>query len=419
MRAPLNAKPAFALLLFLIALVPRISSGYAPAPPPALQANTPDVHVGRGYDAVKDERYEKAAAEFQTALALDPRLDRARYQLALCYLALGRLQDARKEFKRVQRDRTGDSAVTYYLGRLDLLDHNPDSAINRLQSVVDRSPFPDTAYYLGTAYLQKGDLSAAEEWLRKAAELSRRDFRVPDHLARVCQKLNRPLEAEAMYARSAELRQHYNEATTQSIQCSRELETRPLAEARTTCQKLNDPEDPDKLTTLGMIYGQHGDYAEAVVPLERAVQLDPESSEIQHNLGLTYFRLRRYAEARGPLEKAVGLRPDFFGSNALLGATLFALSDDEAAYRALDHAHRLNPLDADSADLLFRSASLLAQGRMLKKDYRASLGYLRRAAELRPQDAATHRRMAEVYRLAGDQTQSERETREAARLGGK
>src|SRR5215472_4689267 len=99
----------------------------------------------------------------------------------------------------------------------------------------------------------------------------------------------------------------------------------------TACQRLFVPDDPDKLTTLGILYGKHGAYAEAIAPLERAARLDPESAEVQHDLGLTYFRLKQYQQARGPLEKAVELRPDFFGSNALLGATLYALKEDEAA----------------------------------------------------------------------------------------
>jgi len=102
-------------------------------------------------------------------------------------------------------------------------------------------------------------------------------------------------------------------------------------EAQPACDQLFDPNDPDRLNTLGRLYGQHGHFAEAVRPLEEAARLDRDSSETQHNLGLTYFRLRRYAEARAALEQAVALRPDFFGSNGLLGATLYALGEDDAS----------------------------------------------------------------------------------------
>ena len=49
----------------------------------------------------------------------------------------------------------------------------------------------------------------------------------------------------------------------QAVNCSFDLENKRLDQARLTCQKLFSPDDPDKLTTLGMLYGQHGDYAHA------------------------------------------------------------------------------------------------------------------------------------------------------------
>jgi tetratricopeptide (TPR) repeat protein len=336
--------------------------------------------------------------------------------LAVCYFALGQRREARAEFERLRQETAGDSSVLYYLGRLDLLDGDLESAIRRLQSMVADPPFPDTAYYLGSAYLKKGDLKSAETWLRKGAEMNPRDFRVYDHLARVYQKAGRRQEAEQEYARSSALREYYNEATRRAVDCGNELETQPVEKARLTCDKLFDPDDPDKLTTLGMLYGQHGEYGEALPPLERAAELDPESSEIQHNLGLTYFRLRRYAAARDHLEKAVALRPDFFGSNAVLGATFYALGDDEAAYRALDHAHQLNPQDQDTVSLLLKVATLLGQKTYAKKQYASSLGYLKKAAALQPADANVHRRLAELYTWLGQRAQAEFESREAERL---
>jgi tetratricopeptide (TPR) repeat protein len=373
-----------------------------------------EAHIGTGYEYEKDDRFALAAGEFEAALALDPNLPRARYQLGVCYYALGRNDDARREFERLRADTHDDPSVIYFLGRLDLTGHNVDAAIRELKSIVTHPPFPDAAYYLGSAYLEEGELRDAEKWLKRAEPLNPRDFRIPDHLARVYQREGRASDAEKEYARSAKLRQSYDQAAAAGIACSLELAKAAPHDDAEDCKRLFRPDDPDKLTQLGMIYGERGSYAQAVEPLERAAKLDPDSYEIEHNLGLTYFRLKRYAEAREPLERAVALRPDFFDSNALLGGTLFMLGQDSEAYRVLDHAHRLNPEDRDAAELLFKTAMILGAKSHAAKQYSEALKYLRAAEDLRPQDPQVHARLAELYDLMGSPQQVQLERQGAA-----
>ena len=136
----------------------------------ASAGETAEAHVGRGYELVKDERYQEAAKEFQAALALQPGLIRARYQLAICWFALGKAPEAREQFDRLQRETGGEPNGLYYLARLDLRAGDFDAAINRLVKLVANPPFPDTAYYLGAAYLEEHKFEQSEKWLRVAAQ---------------------------------------------------------------------------------------------------------------------------------------------------------------------------------------------------------------------------------------------------------
>lgn len=387
--------------------------------PAAASGGTEQSHLGAGYELIQSERYQEAAREFRAALELNPDLVRARYQLAVCLLALGQLSESRLEFERLRAETSEDTSVLYYLGRLDLMEGNMNSAVERLLQVVSTPPYPDTAYYLGSAYLKKGNFEAAEKWLKLAAGNSPRDFRIPDHLARTYQRAGRREEAEKAYALSSQLRQRYNEASRHAVACSHALETQTFEQAIEPCRELLDPSDPDRLTTLGMIYGQHGHYAAAVEPLARAAQLDPESYEIQHNLGLTLFRLGRYTEGRGPLERAVALRPDYFGSNALLGAALYALKEDTMAYNVLDHAHQLNPQDQDTSQLLFNVSTILARKNLAAQKYDRALPYLEKAVELRPQEAEAHRQLAQIYERLGRIRKAAQERRAADELTGR
>ena len=235
--------------------------------------------------------------------------------------------------------------------------------------------------------------------MRTAAQADPHDFRSHYRLARALQQKGLHAEAEREYALSTEMREHYNETARQSVACVQAMRAASGSGLRDICNHLFDPNDPDKLTTLGMLYGENGKYQEAIEPLARAAQLDPESFEVYHNLGLTYFRLRRFAEAREPLEKAVSLRPDFFGSNALLGAAMYSLKDDPSAYRVLGFAHQLKPGDADTSELLFRVSVILANKSAAAEDYDATLKFLSTAAGLRPGAPDIERRIAEIKSL--------------------
>jgi Tfp pilus assembly protein PilF len=96
---------------------------------PILCQETAEAHLGRGYDALRQDRYQTAADEFRAALQLDQKLvTRARFPLAVALFELKQTADARREFEAVRLE-TGDHPnVLYYLGRLDLQDGNFASA---------------------------------------------------------------------------------------------------------------------------------------------------------------------------------------------------------------------------------------------------------------------------------------------------
>jgi len=389
MRAPLTK--LIGLLMGGFAVLAQNS------PPASAEATA---HIGKGYDLEQNDRFSEAVAEFRAALALDPAAINARYQLGVCLLALGETHASREEFERLPGEAKNEPSVAYYLARLDLLDGNSAAAVRRLAPLLSHPPFPDTAFYLGSAYLAQGRLDDAIRCLRTGAQSDRRDFRTHYRLARALAQKGLAQEAEREYALSTEMREHYNESARQSTACVQALRKEPDAAAHDVCNRMFDSGDPDKLTTLGILYGDNGRYQDAIPPLTRAAVLDPDSFEVYHNLGLTYFRLRRFADARAPLEKAVGLRPNFFGSNALLGATLYSLKDDQGALRVLQFAHQLKPDDSDTMELLFRVLVILGNNAAAAGDYAAGLKYLMQAAELRPGSAELDSRIAEIKALA-------------------
>lgn len=316
------------------------------------QANV-EAHLSKGTQLMQDQLFEEARSEFEQAIVLNPADPGAHFKLAASLLALGRNDEARVQFEQVRKLAGESPYVTYYLGRLDLLANDYKSAIERLGSVVEKPPFPDTAFHLGVAYISSGDSANGIKWLERGVTLLPRDYRVHYRLARAYTGAGRENDAAREFALYNQFRDEHKNTETEARNCIGALHSNP-ATAHDVCHHMFDPNDPEKLTLLGQLFGDSGAFTEALDPLKRAVQLDPTSFEAWHNLGVTYFRMQQYREAREPLEKAVALRPEFYGSVVLLGATLYMLGDDEAALPVLERAHRLNPSDTQTTSVLER-----------------------------------------------------------------
>jgi len=343
------ASVQFSFLSILLALASLAAPAQQPA---AKQPSGAEAHIGKGTQLMHEQLYETAAKEFEQAAALEPNNAEAHFQDAVCLLALGRNDDARTQFEQVEKLKGSSRYVTYYLGRLDLLANDYPSAIKRLSAVAANPPFPDTYFHLGVAYVSSGDTGKGIAWLEKAVKLTPSDYRVHYRLARAYSTAGREQDAAHEYALYSQYLSQHKSTETDARACSEALRTQSADAAHDVCQHMFDPNDPEKLTLLGQLYGEAGQFPQALDPLNRAVQLDPDSYEAWHDLGLTYFRLEKYADARGPLEKAARLRPTAYGTVVMLGATLYMLGDDAAALPVLEHAHQLNPSDEQTAAIL-------------------------------------------------------------------
>lgn len=410
----------FSLLAVLTTALLMAASAASPpkkTPSKAAPRQTPEAHLGKGYDALKQDRYDEAASEFRAALAIDPKLTlRARFPLAVALFELHQAEAARKEFESVRGEVGDHENILYYLGRLDLDDRNFDSAVKNLSRAAAKPPFPDTAYYLGFAYFKQGDLASAEQWLRQARVATPRDARVPYQLGQVLRKLGREEEAQKILSQSSEQRQKDSAESQLRVECAQKLDQGNREEARRICEQLYDPGSAEKLTALGTIYGQHGDPEAALKPLQRAAELSPQSPQMQFNLALAYYQLNRLEEAKAVLKDPVARWPDVFQLSALYGGVLAKLGEDTPAYQALRHAHELNAQDTATADMLFLSTVKLGYKSGEAGQLNEAMRYFQEAAKMRPQEPEPHRGMALVYEQTGHHSQAVAEQAEADRL---
>ena len=380
-------------------------------------AESIETHLGKGYDALKQDRYDEAATEFRAALASDPSLTlRARFPLAVALFESHKSEEARREFETVRREVGDHPNILYYLGRLDLDSLDFAGAIRNLSKAIAKPPFPDTSYYLGYAYFKNGDLANAEKWLKEAERLNPRDSRIPYQLGFVYRKQGQEEKAKRSMALSQQLRRKDADESRIKNECAEKLEQGPRDEARALCDQLYDPDNAERLTALGTIYGQHGDLEAALKPLQRAAELAPQAPQMQYNLALTYFQLNQFENARKTLGDPVKRWPDLFQLNSLYGAALMKLGELPAAYEALRHARELNPQDVATTEMLYATTFDLAQGKQGSQQYSDSLRYFAEAAALKPNEPEPHRRMALIYALTGRPAEAKAEQEKADQL---
>ena len=242
------------------------------------------------------------------------------------------------------------------------------------------------------------------------------DSRVQYQLGALYRQEGRANDARIAMAKSSELRKHEMTDSQLRSECAQKLDEGPRQAAHALCDQLYDPDNVDKLTALGTIYGQHGDLEAALKPLRRAAELAPQSPQTQYNLALTYFQLGQFENARVALAGAIARWPDLFPVNALYGAALYKLGQFSAAYPVLRHAHELNADDAATLQLLYSAAFELALKNQRTGAYPEALRYFREAAGLRPDQAEPHDRMAEVYAATGAAKRATAEREVAQRL---
>jgi protein O-GlcNAc transferase len=301
-------------------------------------------HLGKGAELMRSERYQEAAKHFEEALNEDPKLDHARLNLAICDFELRDYTMARQLFSSLIGSKDQARAAAYYLGRIDLLEDQVDSAIPRFRS-LEHSEFRDEKYYLAVALSRKQQYAHSADLLQQWIAESPRDFRAHQRLARVLLKLGRQQEAQQEFQRTKELQAYYLDGSKALRACQALLTTGKTGEAWQQCQAMSNTDDVDKLAALGIAFGNGGDAKHARMIWERAVRLDPDSPEINYNLALACFHLRDMAQARAYASNAVRLWPDFPEANVLYGTVLYMLADDVLAKQVLSRAQELRPDD--------------------------------------------------------------------------
>lgn len=270
-----------------------------------------------------------------------PTSAKARYNLGVAYVRVGRLTDAERQLREAVRLRPGYSLAVSLLGKV-LADQGRWGEAEphfRAALTMDRlvreaaDPFPNLGQWraahemnLGIAHFAMGRIEEAERELRRAVSLDPRLAEARIQLGILLTRTGRLDEAE------------------------RELRT-----------AIEQRDDAMAHNNLGIVLSARGDEVAAEQEFRRALHRDPRLDQARMNLARLYLSRGRLAEAEREVKDGLSQTPESAVLHYMLASVHFARGEAEAAAHEAAEALRLDPRLAQARALLSQSEARLAR----------------------------------------------------------
>jgi Flp pilus assembly protein TadD len=320
-------------------------------------------------EAVNQQDYATAARNYETYLAKKPDDAIVHYDLGYAYTALQRPADAKAEYEKAIALDPRMASAYQNLG-LTLIPADPAGAIEPLRQAAELMPEDArTKWLLGVALeATKKDALAIEQY-EAAAKLDPKSVDIRNSLGFALLRTNRAADAEPAFREAIALRPT-GEAAIQAHKGLLQalIAQRKNDEAATQLGAYLEahPNDATMRVEHASLLVDAGKDDDALAELDRAAAAGPESLRSLRLRALIYFRKKQYGDAVPVLMKAIALAPKDPDLAAQLGHAYLENKDYPPAVDALVVAIKMNP---GSTDVL----TDLVAAEYLNKNYPAAL----------------------------------------------
>ncbi|MEO7098986.1 MAG: tetratricopeptide repeat protein [Luteolibacter sp.] len=323
-----------------------------------LQQHPGDLETTLILSEAERRRGKAAAAASALAKITDPPVSDVRWHLesGLVSKNLGKTEDARSAFEKVETLEPGNLAAAEELVNLDMLAKDFDSALRRTET--QRNLHPESAsppFLRATVLARQSRLKEAEEALQAALKLEPGMLVAYDLLVRIYSATGRREEAVGQLervrkinpgnlqvlmilagvyqstGRKAETLECYEEALKKDPNFVPALNNLAVilsetpggdlkrAVRLTLSARSSKPDDGGIADTLGWIVFKQGDFKRAQGLLSEAVAKVPENPSVKFHYGMVCRAMADEAGARDAFRQAIAAQPDFPGkSDAIL-----------------------------------------------------------------------------------------------------
>jgi tetratricopeptide (TPR) repeat protein len=328
-------------------------------------------YTAEGLKALDAAKYEQAAELFTKAIAADPKDYAAHFHLALSYTMLKRDADGIAEYKKVLELKPGLYEAELNLGILLIRDKQAADAASYLQQAVDQKPkeFRSRLYW-AQALQDSGDAAKAEQQYHAALDLDGKSAAAELGLAHALVTQDKLADAAPHFRAAAQLDANYRDALLELAGLYEK--NHQTTEAAAIYKEF--PENASVQEHVGqlLLEGQHS--ADAIAPLEAAMQKDPTPAN-RLALATAYLFEKQFDKALPLLEQSVAAEPGNFALHMMYGRGLRDSKKYDPAAQQFFQATKLKP---DSREAWNELAGMLY---MLEK-FPESLSALDRAHQL-------------------------------------
>ena len=311
-----------------------------------LHSNLPNGYIWRGTAEASRKEFDKAQADFQTALAKDPNNSVAYQELGQVRVAQGHAAEGEGMIEKALEKDPGSNSALATLVFYDMQAKQPAKAIARVQAQIAKSP-NNAGFYAELAQLQyeTKDYKSSLDSARKAMQLSptssepvawfvRNEIALGDldtalstqqnwvnshtNVAQGYEVLGTLQEAKGNDSAAMDNYKKALQLDPNSVVASNNLALITLESGQNVDVALslaqtarrNAPDSPDTADTLAWVYYYKQNYGAARDLLESALQASPDNATMHFHLGMIYSKLSDKANAQTQLKKAKVLAPN-------------------------------------------------------------------------------------------------------------
>lgn len=363
-------------------------------------ANSADALFAHAQLAARANQPDLALQKVENALRLRPNWADAHILRAQVRFQQGDLEQALKEMGEAVSAQPKDLQLGLTYARMLVEAKRFDAARSQFEALAEQSPDnPDILYALGLLALDAKNMDDARRYLSRLAQLGRRVDEAHYYLGRIAENQDKLAEARQWYAR-VERGEYYLEAQIRIA--SLLAKEGNLQGARDHLQGLR-MRDPDSTVRVylaeGEILGEAAKYQEAMALYSEAILLLPESNELLYARALLAEKLDRLDLTEQDLRQIIERDPDNAHALNALGYTLADRTDRYAeALGYVQRAMELLPDDAAVTDSMGWVQYRLG-------NHEEAIKYLRRAFELNA-DAEIAAHLGEVLWVSGKQAEA-------------